>query len=35
MNPNLKRFLLIFLLVAVVNFTLFYFLEEDQKCVLE
>lgn len=35
MNPNLKRFLFIFVIVAVVNFTLFYFLEEDQKCVLE
>ena len=35
MIPNLKRFLLNFLIAAVINFTLFYFIEEDRNCVFE
>ena len=35
MNPNIKRFLVIFVLVAIINFVLFYFLEEDRNCVFE
>lgn len=35
MNPNLKRFLVIFALAAIIHFVLFYFLEEDRNCVFE
>lgn len=35
MNQNVKRFLLIFLIASVVNFVLFYFMEEDENCITE
>ena len=35
MNPNLKRFLIIFAISVVVHFPLFYLLEEDKTCVFD
>ncbi len=35
MNPNLKRFLIIFIITVIVHFPLFYLFEEDKTCVFD
>ncbi|MDD3004194.1 hypothetical protein [Flavobacterium sp.] len=35
MNQKLKRFFIILAIASIVNFTLFYFIEEDRSCVFE
>lgn len=33
MNPNIKRFLFIFVIATVISFGMFYLLEDDKNCV--
>ena len=35
MNPNVKRFLIIFVISLLVTFPLFYLFEENKDCVFE
>lgn len=35
MHPKVKRFLIIFAIATMVNFLMFYVMEEDKNCVFE